>query len=699
MAAAAVAMVIAASSLPFLFNERFGVLGEGVYTNDHAAQLYWADWLQHGFGEEPDAVRFGYPVGPQAVAAIAATATGADLVESFNGLLLAIPALTALTALALLGGLPPGRRVAAASLTALPYLGASFLAQSAFKETAMALLLLGFVVTLRGLARAELPRRAALAVFALLALAAVLTYSIPGIAWFVLALAIWLAIELAAGRRPLGIRSVRDAVARHRRLAVVAGVLAVAALAVAIGPATAFFERITAVQESVGRLGSPVFAGEVFGVWPEGDYRIVRGDVPGAVPATLVGFAALCIGVWALARRGEVALVAALAAAAAVYAATRLEAQIHVQAKALAVMAPLVMLVSLRALLAPVEGAGGERRLATGRLAFGIVFALAAAASTLIALRAAPVGFDDRARGLERLGERIEGSSVAFLGVDRFGAYRLRGTEVRSPGGYVPPKVRARERKRWRQGIAIDFDTLSPGVLDRFDYAVTTTAAFASSPPPNMRLVATDGDYALWERNGQTPPGNVLPEEDADPGAVLDCELRPPRRFRSSDAVVIGRPVTRPADRWSGTEPIDPKDAAAGQENAFRAPGTGGQVLELGEGRWQLSLQYHSQVPLTIEVDGEGVAELPASLDGMYLVGAGRGAFWPAGEVDVAAGAGRESVTVTVAAAEPTWLQRTLGVERRVWLGRLAASPASEPETVPVADACDRYVDRIVRAR
>src|SRR5215212_7695690 len=37
-------IVLAAASLPFLFNERVGVLGEGIYTNDQAAQLFWTDW-------------------------------------------------------------------------------------------------------------------------------------------------------------------------------------------------------------------------------------------------------------------------------------------------------------------------------------------------------------------------------------------------------------------------------------------------------------------------------------------------------------------------------------------------------------------------------------------------------------------------------------------------------------------------------
>src|SRR5687767_2127994 len=57
--------VILISCLPFLFNERTGVLGEGIYTNDQAAQLYWADWLADGFGPQPNAVSVGYPVGPQ----------------------------------------------------------------------------------------------------------------------------------------------------------------------------------------------------------------------------------------------------------------------------------------------------------------------------------------------------------------------------------------------------------------------------------------------------------------------------------------------------------------------------------------------------------------------------------------------------------------------------------------------------------
>src|SRR5688572_17970575 len=195
---AAAAIVIALAGLPFLISDRVGVLGEGVYTNDHAAQLYWADWLQHGFGPEPSAVRFGYPIGPQSVAVVGATVTGASLVSAFNGLLLAIPALTALTALGALAGMSPVRRIAIASICGLPYLAAAFLAQSAFKETAMALFVLAFALALQSASRIgdePAPRwRVVVAICLLLGAASVFTFSIPGLAWFAIAAPLWLVL-------------------------------------------------------------------------------------------------------------------------------------------------------------------------------------------------------------------------------------------------------------------------------------------------------------------------------------------------------------------------------------------------------------------------------------------------------------------------------------------------------------------------
>lgn len=680
VAVAVVAIAVALASVPFVLNERVGVLGEGIYTNDHAAQLFWAEWLRDGFGPEPSAVRFGYPIGPQAVAAIVAEGTGISLVAAFNGVLVAIPALTGLAALGALGELAPGRRIAVAGICALPYLLASFLAQSAFKETAMALFVLAFAVALAGLARAG--PRAVSVVGALLAAAAVFTFSLPGLAWFALALALWLVLSTLAGEPPVDWRALARTLAAHRVAAAAAALAVLALVALAIGPATAFIDKIDDVQASAGRLSSPVFPGEAFGLWPEGDFRIVRGEVAGGLLAAVVGFLAAAYGAWVLVRRRQFALLATLLAGAVVYAGARLFAEIHVEAKALAVIAPLVLLVSLRALLGP--GPGDERRAKTVlRTAAGVAVLVGATVSTLLALRAAPVGFDDRAAGLERLGERIQGEPVAFLGVDRFSGYRLRGTLARAPAGYVPEEIESRPEKRWQQGDPADFDSLDSGKLDKFRYAITTTAAYASAPPANFEPVAQSGDYVLWRRHGPTPRSRVLDEGGA-PG-VADC-LEPADREALASVFAL-EPVL--ADDWRGTRPVE--TAAAGQERAFLAPATATASLALpAPGRYLLSLQYHSQAPLEVLVDGEGVAELPPSLDGMYLDGAGRGAFWPAGELDAPrAGA----VEVAVRAQAPSGLQDALGVERRVWLGELAATSAADPVIRPLRGGCDAYVD------
>jgi hypothetical protein len=679
-----VVIVGIAACLPFLFNERVGVLGEGIYTNDQAAQLYWTDWLQHGFGPEPSGVRFGYPVGPQAVTAVAAETTGASLEHAFDGLLVAIPVLAALAALAALAELGPARRVVAASLTAMPYLAASFLAQSAFKETAMALFVLAFAIGLGEFGRAGVPRRATVAALAALAAASVFTYSLPGLIWFVLALPLWLALELIAGRRPIDFEAARAAIARHRWVAAIAALVVIAVIVVGVGPAASFVSKIGKVQASAGRLSSPLSPGEALGIWPEGDFRLVRGEVSGSIPAAAFAFVCVAIGLFAAWRRRDTALVATVVASAAIYAGARVEASIYVQAKALAVMAPLLAFTALKGLLDPNAWRWQPRRwLPTAALALGALFAIGAAISTFLALRDAPVSFDRRGNDLGALAARIDGKSVIFLGLDRFAAYRLRGTLVQSPGGYVPPEVQARRQKPWLQGEPIDFDTVSPHKLDRYRYAITTDAAYQSTAPPNFHRVARADGYLLWKRTGKTPVTKILHGEDGAPGVVARGPGHCEKLFGSlnGEATVLPKPVARGPVGWSQPLPFD-------------APATATRTLRLGPGRWRLSLQYDSQVPLTVRAGGNST-RLPPSLDGMYLTHQGQGAYWAAGSVTLRRSA---RVRIAVDAPQASSLQRFLGVRRQVWLGGIAASRVVPPRKLAVINACGRYVDHYALA-
>jgi len=700
-------IVLVAASLPFAFNERDGVLGEGIYTNDQGAQLYWTDWLQHGVGPEPNAVRFGYPTGPQSVAATVAEATNTSLLDSFNGLLLAIPVLTALTALGVMGSLSPPRRVIAASLTAVPYLAASFLAQSAFKETAMALLVLAFAVTLRDLAFLNRnpdygggahPRRALIVVLILLVASSLFVYSIPGLVWFALGLPIWLVLEFLTGGLRIDLKAARGAMRRHRRAVIVTGVIVVAVAAFSASQLSGFVDKVGTVQTSAGRLSSPVFPGEALGIWPEGDFRIVRGDVDGAYLAVALGLLAAAIGALAALRRRDWGLIAMGASTVIIYVGARLFASIYVEAKALAVMSPLVVMAMLLGLLAPNWAPDGSRKsvvpedseppdrkglwraghLTIARYVLGGIVAVALAASAFLALRAAPVGFNQRGAELENLSGLIPNDSVVFFGVDRFSGYWLRGTLMKSPGGYVPAEVKARPSKTWDQGMPMDFDTLPPSRLDEFDYAVTTRAGYQSTPPANFKPVAHTASFVLWKRTGPTPLLQII-DKPGTPGRILACPDGPNHGLagRQGTATVLDRPVVRHQPAWSPSWHFD-------------APGTATTQMRLPRGHWELSLSYDSQVSLVVSAGGRSFT-LPPSLDGMYLSAQGEASYWRAGTLRSQG----ERVKVTVSAKEPSSFQRLFDVRRQVWLGSIAATRGG-PATITLHDTCNRFVDHFI---
>ena len=705
-----VAIVLLIAAIPFALNARTGVLGEGIYSNDHAVHLYWADWLQNEIGPKPKGIGWGYPVGPHALVASVAEASGIAVEEVFNGLLLAIPALTALTALAILGGLPPIRRVAAASLVGLPFLAAAFLAQSSFKESALALFVLAFALALAALSRegptepkegsgpstgvteGAHPDRALVAGIAVLAIASVLSFSIPGLAWFGLGGLVWLVVELIAGRLPFSFADIGAGIRRAWPLLAAGAVVLIVLAIVEAGTISRFAERIREVQESQGRLAGRLPPWEALGVWPRGDFRVATRAVDGAEVAIAFSLLSAAVAaVWWI-RRRQYAIPALVVTALAIFLVARGTSGIHVEAKALIVAAPLVMLFLVRGLLE-----GEVRGASAWRIALGGLFVGLATVSTLLVLRATPVGTEAHVDELSELRDRVAGKEVAYLSLDRFAPYRLRGAErVQSPGGYIPNKLRSRPNRRWTQGEAIDFDTLETDVLDRFGYAITTGAAYGSSAPENWDPVARTENYVLWKRNGRAPAREILGEAPA-PGASAGTSSPPCDAAGTKGGTAafwVTPPVLADNDPWKPTGEIEAGESARVE-------------LLLPDGRWAISLQYNSEVPLNLRADGLET-DLPAALDGFYSNGAGKGPFWPAGELKTDGG----TTDFEVAADEAPALSRLVRAERRAWLGDLAAvklagegveaekdpagpggGEAGPVATSPLSAGCGRYID------
>ena len=219
------------------------------------------------------------------------------------------------------------------------------------------------------------------------------------------------------------------------------------------------FETFDPGGPGLGNLFGQISPFEALGIWPSGDFRLTPGD--GAVPAVgyYAGVAlALVLLAWGLVwslRRGETALPAALFAAAAIYAATRIGGTPYTAAKAVAMAAPLAMAIIVRPLLDLPRSRSEPSP--TGALAplAAAAFVVAAGVCSLLALANAPVGPTSYSSGLATLRPQLSSSATLVLAPrslleDEHGteylAWELRGGRVciraDDAGGGLPAGVR-----------------------------------------------------------------------------------------------------------------------------------------------------------------------------------------------------------------------------------------------------------------
>jgi hypothetical protein len=715
-------LTVLAASLPFAAAGDFGVLGKQV-NHDLGGHIYNAEWLRSHEGIEPDQVASGYPVGPHGLAAAVHELTGIGLAESFTAMLITTAVVTALASLAVFRELPPGRRTVGCLLVGLSYLAAAFYVQSAFKETLMGMLVLVFALTLRevsaeGSERPDAGTPGAIDAgvpLGLLAAAAIQIYSVPGLSWLAGTAALW-ALAALALQGPIALRAVLP---RARPLLpVVGGALAVLAVAsLADLPRLIDFTRAPETQDPgiwVNNIFSPIPPYEALGVWLSSDFRFEPVNLSHAAILVVIALAALALGIVHLARRRELALLAGLVSVAGVYLGSRLFLTIYLEAKALAIASPLIMLVALRGVFAPASAeqrgrgpASGQRRgVAAGRrlldlgrsalrgdeaplarAALGVAFAGGALASIYLVLAGASVDRSDSGEQLAELRSELEGERVLFLGNDAYAAAEFGGATVRGPG-LLPRGLHSGVRPgRDAQSGRFDFDTVTRRDLDWADFVITTGTRYASEPPPNFHKLRSVGPNLLWERDGPTPVRRTLAEKD-QPGAVLDCSTREGRRLSAREGVARAfapQPAYGRTSAWVDlagvpAQPIPQFPAQLTQGRPVR------QTIRLAPGLWHLSLQYASPEPLELQAPSVDL-ELPPRLDAL-------GPFWPAGTIEVSRA---RRVTVTVQVEDRPWLPHLLGTPGpppKAFLGAIAAAPVGEArKTVPLREACGELVD------
>lgn len=675
-----VALIVAlAFSIPFAVSGRWGIIGVG-FNNDLGLHLAWAEWLRSGLGPAPEA---GYPLGPHALAAGIAALPGIGLGQAFVGEIFAIGILTALVTLTALDDLGPGRRILAAVLVAIPYLGASYFAQGAFKETGEALFVLAFALLLHRLERENERGEAGAPAFGTAVLGLVIatgiffSYSFAGLAWPLLILAIW-ALTFAPLRQALAPRSWPSTL-RHPATLLIATVLGVLAVLTVVGP-FAFIHGFNRVAGT--NTYGPVSPLEALGLWPASNYRLnAAGGAQLTGLATVIAAAAILLGgTWWL-RRRNFAVPVALAGCTILYLAAVAGSGEYSQAKALMIAAPPAMLIAIRPLLFEL-GRRSATRLAWAVLA--VAFIGGAVYSSLLVLRDAPIGPPGHGSELQAFIPIVHGEPVLYAGQDRYAAYELMGADTHVPLVEFPDAdVSPSPEKPFDTGDAyspIDFDSFSHGTLDRFPYVITGRAAWNSEAPAGFRRVASTPSYILWKRTGTPPENRHVLLEGTEPAAHADCASPEIRILLAGGgrASLFPGAVIGGKGRWSPAAELE-----AGQSAS--------QTLRLPSGRWRLSIQYFSPFNLTLSAPSFEQA-LPAALDGQRpntISLANEGQFWPAGKIR----SDGQPVEFTVTASDPSTLQRLTGYSGKATLGELVAVPAKAHRIVPLSQACSAWID------
>jgi branched-subunit amino acid transport protein AzlD len=675
-----VALIVAlAFSIPFAVSGRWGIIGVG-FNNDLGLHLAWAEWLRSGLGPAPEA---GYPLGPHALAAGIAALPGIGLGQAFVGEIFAIGILTALVTLTALDDLGRGRRVLAAVLVAIPYLGASYFAQGAFKETGEALFVLGFALLLHRLEREHEPGKASAPALGTAILGLVLatgiffSYSFAGLAWPLVIFAIW-ALAFAPLRRALAPRAWLSTLRQPATLLILA-VLGVLAMLTVVGP-FAFIHGFNRVAGT--NTYGPVSPLEVLGVWPASNYRLnAAGGAQLTGLATLIAAAAILLGgTWWL-RRRNFAVPVGLAGCTLLYLAAVASSGEYSQAKALMIAAPFAMLIAIRPLLFE-AGRRGAMRAAWAVVA--VAFVGGAVYSSLLVLRDAPIGPPGHGSELRAFIPIVHGEPVLYAGQDRYAAYELMGADTHVPLVEFPDAdVSPSPEKPFDTGDAyspIDFDSFSHGTLERFPYVITGRAAWNSGAPAGFRRAASTPSYILWKRTGTPPENRHVLLEGTEPAAHADCASPEIRILLAGGgrASLFPGAVIGGKGRWSPAAELEAGESAT-------------QALRLPSGRWRLSIQYFSPFGLTMSAPGFEQA-LPAALDGQRpntISLANEGQFWPAGEI---ASKG-QPIEFKVTAADPSTLQRLTGYSGEATLGELVAVPARAHKIVPLSKACGGWID------
>jgi hypothetical protein len=589
----------------------------------------------------------GYPIGAFLPLGVGRALVGKDVAWVFQPYLAFAAAMLA-SALYVLAGtvLRSGPvRMAAAVIAAQPALLFGYVMWGGVKEIVGAALI-ALLATLVALALAEKdgPRDRDLLLVAVTCGAVIAVLSASGGAWL-------LGILVPALVLVLRRHGVLAAIRGGALVAIVAGALS-APLFAAGGIVPPTSSPVTS-DTAKGNLVEPLSRLQLFGVWPEGDFRFEPDDL--LVTYVLVGVVALAalsglIFAWRRRATGVLLFVGGTVAAGAAIVAV---GSPWIDAKALATASPAVV-------FAAVAGAG--LLAAGGRRVEGAVLAVLVCGgvlwSNVLAYHEVNLAPYDRHAELEQVGERIAGEGPALMteyepyGVRHF----LREADAEGASELRRRLVPLRSGRPLRKLGTADIDEFELAGIRAYRTLVLRRSPVASRPPSVYRLASRGRFYDVW----QLAPGledslleHVPLGRTGEPAARPACAQV--RALGRRAAAAGGQLAVARAPRAAR---VDLVAAAARQGEASPVPGTPGAIYPGSEARFDVAFTSRRAGRHQVYVRGTFRRELELAVDGRPVATRRHrlshdGHYEPLGEIELTQGSHRLEVRYRPAELAP----------------------------------------------
>lgn len=612
-------------SAPFVLSG-LATFGGYIKLDDTATYLAMLDRaMRHGYdvGSLPPStyeatlatsLAYGYPLGSLVPLGIGRELVGQDLAWLWQPYLAFLAALLASGLYQLAAGIVRAARLRAlvAVVGAQAALLYGYALWGGVKELAVAVLVVLLACLVKPTAEAE--RHAAVVPLALASAAVVGTLSVGGSVWIAVPLAVTAVLTVRRFGWEVGLlRSVGFA-ACALILAVPSAVLAVEWLHRA-GAFTSSGE----LGNLIGRLSWL----QVFGIWPEGDFRVVPHNLDVVhVLALLVGAAALLASVAAL-RRGAWGLPVALGSAGIACIAYVGAGSPWIGGKALASASPIVLAAALAGAAATFEG--GRR--VEGAIVAGVIIT-GVGWSNVLQYRAVDLAPAARLSELARIGNRFAGQGPTLMTeYEPYGArHFLRKMDAEAASELRRRFVRLRNGGEAATGESPDIDEIALSEILPYRTLVLRRSGLASRPPSVYSPIWNGRVYQVWQRaDGPSPIIEHLSlGSRLQPAAVPHCSdvLRLARRAAGTHGV-LATVVRAPAI-------VIETDGTAGPPTAFGAYGEDPDAPYLTRSRkMTTSFVVRSAASYGAWIGGSFKAPVEIDVDGRRVGRAAGKLNWP----------------------------------------------------------------------